>query len=410
MKGICASVSTQRMGSFLQIIVEQEGYMIDWLKFARSDKATDELLQAWTEEVLKSFRDLERAVNRAKSVHLDQALCKAQLLQLAKWGRRAYYLFFSEDARQHLAERFQEIEQEEEIPAPTFISKFVPFPWEVLYEGDDYHACDPGKFWGLSYSPARNLTPDKHRLRYPKEQTLPSDMLLCLHRKLHQAHQFEWPEIEKLVRATKYDRFLLLGSAGGVLKAQNGEALLEYLDQASHNMLHFACHCRQYEAGTDALLISLIDEQGGDVDQHDIELETYTFVDRQGKFQRQPLVFLNACQSAGDSDDLRKTFNLPKVFIERGAAAIVATICPVPDLFAAAFAKVFYQFFLRGQEVTNPVTKEITFRSMTIGEALRATRWYFLERHNNPLGLAYGLYSPAYYRLAQPPNVGGIFR
>ncbi|MEP0885183.1 hypothetical protein NDI49_26895 [Trichocoleus sp. ST-U3] len=78
---------------------------------------------------------------------------------------------------------------------------------------------------------------------------------------------------------------------------------------------------------------------------------------------------------------------------------MIATACPVPDLFAAAFAKVFYEFFLRGLVVEDEATGEKGIRLMTIGQALRATRWYFLKEFNNPLGLAYGLYSPANYRL-----------
>ncbi|MDF5713326.1 MAG: CHAT domain-containing protein [Rhizonema sp. NSF051] len=114
----------------------------------------------------------------------------------------------------------------------------------------------------------------------------------------------------------------------------------------------------------------------------------------------QPLVFLNACQSAGGADELRRTFNLPKVFIQHSAAAVIATACPVPDIFAAAFAKVFYKFFLRGMVVTDESGEKIV-KMMSIGEALRATRWYFLTEFNNPLGLAYGLSSPAGYRVEQ---------
>jgi hypothetical protein len=123
----------------------------------------------------------------------------------------------------------------------------------------------------------------------------------------------------------------------------------------------------------------------------------------------QPLVFLNACQSAGGADELRRTFNLPKVFIQHGAAAVIATACPVPDLFAAAFAKVFYKFFLRGLVVEDEATGEKAIRLMTIGEALRATRWYFLKEYHNPLGLAYGLYSPAHYRLGRVPAMNKTY-
>jgi CHAT domain-containing protein len=137
-------------------------------------------------------------------------------------------------------------------------------------------------------------------------------------------------------------------------------------------------------------IASLSDESNA----NEIELETYNFSDVSGSFQCQPLIFLNACQSAGGMDELRKTFNLPEKFIQHGAAAVIATACPVPDLFAAAFAKKFYEFFI-GEK-------------MMIGKALCQTRRYFLKEYNNPLGLAYGLYSSPYYRISQIPVVGGF--
>lgn len=113
------------------------------------------------------------------------------------------------------------------------------------------------------------------------------------------------------------------------------------------------------------------------------------------------------------------------MFIEHGAAAVVATACPVPDLFAAMFARVFYEFFLRGYIIIDQETGAIIEQEtgakvstsmrigdgtpMRIGDALRATRKYFLEYRHNPLGLAYGLYSPAHYQVAQMPSVEGGF-
>ncbi len=407
MTGVSSAVQTQTMASFLPIIVSEEEYSVGYRKFQRG--ATDPQLLAWTGEVLKSFTKLRQAINESKSLDLDKQVCQEQLVELAKWGGRTYRKFFDDEARQVLTSRFQMMGTE--TPAPTFISEKAPFPWDVLYKGDRYQDGDPEMFWGLGYSPARILTLGKDVSQHVREQTLPSDMLFCLHHYLRQTHEQEWPAIERLVRATRQDRFRLLGPLGGLTKIHDGEALLEYLDQANHNMLHFACHCQQYDAGSDALLVSLINDEGVEGDLPVIQLETYTFDDFEGHFQRQPLVFLNACQSAGGGDELRKEFSLPHAFIKRGAAAIIATACLVPDRFAAAFARQFYKFFLHGKEII--ITDEQTgeerkqLRPMTIGEALTETRWYFLKEHNNPLGLAYGLYSPAYYRLAQPPATGG---
>src|SRR5207244_3739515 len=122
-------------------------------------------------------------------------------------------------------------------PSQTFISDMVPFPWEVLYEGDA-DVIDKEQFWGLGYAPARILD-DRDISQYVPEQTSPSDMLFCLHHKLRYTHQREWPEIEKLVRVTALDHFCVLGCHSSVRSISTGKDLFTYFGEASHNMLHF---------------------------------------------------------------------------------------------------------------------------------------------------------------------------
>lgn len=393
MSGISSAIQPQTMASFLPIVINEKQYSIPWFTYDRS--TTDSELLAFTEGVLNCFWRIEKTVKTTGSLTLDPDFGQKQLVELAKWGRLAYQGFFrDENARQLLQSRFQNMGNE--IPAPTFISKLVPFPWEVFYQGSHYHEANLKDFWGLHYTPARILTPERDISQHVMQQALPSDMLFCLHHKLRQAHQQEWPAIRKLILLTNHDRCCLLSPTGKLTTVATGESLLEYLDQATHNMLHFACHCQPGDAKIDTLLISILqDDLNEEItgNAQVIELGALTFDLIDGKFQRRPLIFLNACQSAGGADELRKTFNLPQMFVRRGAGAVIATACPVPDLFAAAFARHFYTFFLSGQ--------------MTIGQALLETRLHFLTKHNNPLGLAYGLYSPAYYRLAQPPMMEG---
>ena len=388
MSGISSAISPRITGPFLDIVLDKDGYSIGWSKFAKS-ASTDTLLPDCAKQTLDIFRVIKRVINQTQNIDLTQDLCHQLLTELARQGRRAYQEFFSNEAQDLLKSRFQLMGKD--TPAPTFISEQLLFPWEVLYEGDDYRIGDPKQFWGLRYSPARILD-RKDVSKYAREQDLPSDMLFCLHHKLVAAHQQEWPAIERLVKLTHQDRFYLLGALEGYDEIQNGEAFLEYLYQADHNMVHFACHCRRWDTSSDALLVSLINKNSNANNPPVIELASGTFLDIPGFFRRQPLVFLNACQSAGGTDEIRNTFNLPKVFVKSGAAAVVATACPVHDLFAAAFARHFYEYFLG--------------KHMTIGEALRETRLHFLRVHNNPLGLAYGLYSPAHYQLAWSPAAG----
>jgi hypothetical protein len=382
-RGISSSIPAQSEFFPLEILITENAYRISISDFSRT--ATDTLLLNFTKNVLQTFKEIERTINKNKQLQLTTEERDRYLIKLAKWGRRAYQEFFNEDAQKATFQYSPFMKF-----APIFVSKLVPFPWEVLYEGE-YQKGDSEMFWGFRYPIARNLAPGKLP---PQEQVLPLDMLFCLHHRLQQAHHQERPEIEKVVRTL--GKFYLLQLTKELQRLEDGEALVTHLYQTQHNILHFACHCRpcmQYEDEVDALLISLIEDENT---AQEIELETYNFSDVSGSFQCQPLIFLNACQSAGGVDELRKTFNLPEKFIQHGAAAVIATACPVPDLFAAAFAKVFYNFFI-GEK-------------MMIGKALYKTRRYFLEEYNNPLGLAYGLYSSPYYRIAQAPAGMGVAR
>lgn len=383
MSGISSAVRHQTMASFLPISVRGEAFNIDWHQFKRS--STDEELLTFTDNVLNSFLRLAKEVNSTKSIKLDVEVCDRELKELAKWGLVAYRRFFEDErARQIIEGRCKMMGNE--TPAPTFISERVLFPWEVLYAGDNYQDANPEMFWGLRYTPARILTPEKDISRFLAERTMPLDMIFCLHHRLREAHHSELPQIQNLILGIKNSRCSLLSAVGKLTQVESGENLLDYLIDANHNILHFACHCQPEEQEIDTLLFSLSKEDP-DSEPIIIKLGSISFIlaTQDKQFQCQPLVFLNACQSAGGADALRKTFNLPQMFIKRGAEAVIATACPVPDRFAAAFAKQFYTFFIQ--------------KHMTIGEALQATRKYFIEEYNNPLGLAYGLYSPAYYRL-----------
>lgn len=379
MGGISSSIPIQNQFFPLEILVTEKAYRIVTQDFSRT--ATESELQNFTKGILNCFYDIERTINKTKQLQLSPEQCNQYLMELAVWGRRAYQKFFNDDAQKATYQYSQLLNK----LAPIFISEEVTFPWEILYEGDT-EKISLDKIWGFNYPVARRL--NLKQSNFLSEQLSPLDMLFCLHHKLLQAHKHEKPEIEKIVRAMKGKFYLLELSKEKPIK--NGISFLKHLYQTQHNILHFACHCRackQYADEIDALVISIIE---GDSSAGEIELETYNFLDVSGSFQCQPLIFLNACQSAGGFDDLRKTFNLPKEFIQRGAAAVIATACPVPDLFAAAFAQQFYKYFIN--------------QKMMIGEALCETRRYFLEKYNNPLGLAYGLYSSPYYKIAQKPG------
>ncbi len=395
----------------LAIASEEVGYWrIQWVRFQWA--IGEERLLALAKRVLVVFDSIERRLiqqtntlrrdggSLREGLTLPEEECRKYFAELARYGKLAYQGLFPAES-QHLISRIIVDRIQPAVPAPTFVSELTPFPWEVLYQGEDHKNPDSNSFWGFGYAPARILDM-RHSTYYASGHDSIRRMLFCLHHELRQAHKEEWPTIKRMVAAANGDEVSLLGDLPHVT---DGESLLDHLYGADHNMLHFACHARQEEAGNDVLTVSLIQVDdllgaSGDMNAAEvIELDTDTFVLTDGKFASQPFVFLNACHSGGGADELRDSYNLPKKFIEAGAAAVLATACPVPDVFAAEFARVFYGYFLWGRVIDAEVPSRNAARPMPVGEALRRTRRYFLEVHNNPLGLAYGLYSPGHYQM-----------
>jgi hypothetical protein len=412
MSGVSAPVGTDTYISWVPITLSPGYGRLDYVEWQwQIDKVN---LVAWTQQALDIFADIESEVIHNRDVQEEEGLpveasltltptqCHEYLQRLARIGRRPFQRLFNEEARDYWLSPYKQ-DKNTLLLAPTFITDRTFFPWELLYEGEDSKVGDPGMFWGLRYAPARILAGTlmkSERYRYGA-----SNMLFCLHKDLREAHHREWPQIERLVKATEQDNIQLFGPAKAFAHIVDGETLLAYLYGSQHNILHFACHADPGEAGADALSISLLNSAdlaaivGSDSSVAEITLNTDAFVDESGELSSKPLVFLNACQTGGGTDELREMYNLPKEFVLCQAGAVIATLCPVPDIFAAEFARVFYGYFLRGHNMMVEQPDQMKIRSLPIGEAMRLTRQYFIEKHHNPLGLAYGLYSSPYYQV-----------
>jgi hypothetical protein len=103
-----------------------------------------------------------------------------------------------------------------------------------------------------------------------------------------------------------------------------------------------------------------------------------------------PLVFVNACGSAGLYPAGASSF--PDLFLRNdfGFIGFVGTEATVPDGFATLFTRTFYDHLLEARQ---------------LGEAMHLTRWEILESKRNPLGLIYSLYAePEIQVMAQRPR------
>jgi hypothetical protein len=103
---------------------------------------------------------------------------------------------------------------------------------------------------------------------------------------------------------------------------------------------------------------------------------------------RRPLIFLNACGSAHINPAGAGSFSEMFLKNQFGYLGLIGTEATIPDHFASAFTKAFYEDVLQGEE---------------IGEALYNARWKMLQAHNNPLGLLYTIYAEPEIRISHRP-------
>ena len=160
-----------------------------------------------------------------------------------------------------------------------------------------------------------------------------------------------------------------------------------------YDLIHFACHCQPSEHTE--FLSSMEMKVAGELVCLDVSLMA-TDLHHEPLTARSPgpLVFLNACGTAQQSPSYEPP-GFPKKWIwNQSALAVIATLCPVPDYFAHAFAMQFYDTLFKAlTEANKPKPDPNVARNCYIAEALLATRRHFMEQYNNPLGLAYVIYA-----------------
>jgi hypothetical protein len=157
-----------------------------------------------------------------------------------------------------------------------------------------------------------------------------------------------------------------------VARTRDANALLQRLQQESADqILYFYCHAGggRPDQGPNSVYLGLGGGQRITLD--DLEL---TVEDR--RFSSSPLVFVNACETADLSPFFYSGF-MP-FFTARGARGFIGTECEVPAVFAAAWARAFFDHFLAGNR--------------PLGKTFLTLRNRFLEQHRNLLGLLYALY------------------
>lgn len=322
----------------------------------------------------KSFEQIldrvRKRCNQTKSLDIDKAFCHQVMLHLATTGRSAWNTIgdpFDTTWNNRIGDN-------SDWPITITTSDF-PLLWECLYPGD-YDRIAAGEyeqFLGLRHNLARafRLGADGRAHQGFRGSR---EVLFCHHNELQHARQ----ELAGLRSALGPDfAFCVYDELPDSAPKVELDAFFALMKAHEYGVYHFAVHKKLDSSSPNALEAFLEITRGNKALR--VPLVNLSAAQKPG-FQQNPLIFLNACKTGHSLETLFEGLSFPSVFVKWGAAAVIATVCKVPDFFAQAFASKFFQTIAED-------------KSLSLGDCLLRTRRYFMDTHNNPLGLAYVLYA-----------------
>jgi hypothetical protein len=158
------------------------------------------------------------------------------------------------------------------------------------------------------------------------------------------------------------------------------EPLKTWIDSGKAGLLHFACHNR-FAVTAGGSSIAMAD---GDF----LPMMLNSSVAR-AVLSRHPLVFINACRSAGAAYGYTRPMSWASKFMAAGAGAFVGTLWAIPSDVARRFSDAFYDALLR--------------EGMAFGAAMTAAR-RAVRSDRDPSWLAYTAYSDPEARYMEVGN------
>ncbi len=251
------------------------------------------------------------------------------------------------------------------------VSQHFFLPWGLLYLGEDLSHIQPDHFLGLHHivehiplqaSPPV-FTPD-----------IPSQPRLAVSVNVDSSiDQAMWRDF--VARQLNYWKPLQQIGAAEIAIRQTDQEWLEAMrlpavDQIMYFYGHALTPAMDDPASADNASLSFTDNKK--VTLRQLRLNAA----EKHRFPGEPLVFINACESAELSPLFYSGF-MP-YFTTKGARGMIGTECEVPAVFAAEWAPRFFDRFL--------------YQEKSIGEIFLELRREFYYRHNNILGLLYALY------------------
>lgn len=298
------------------------------------------------------------------------------LQRLAREGFRLYQRIFygpaADSQANLLGDRLREMAQQERLEIQIFSQQFM-LPWGILYMADEFDAGDinPEMFLGLRHIIEHIPLQPSMQVTDTAIDSRPG-LTVSLNVNTGIDQQMGVPLIADQRRY--WDQ---VGQSGGahVIVRETGDEVRQALADisTSDQILYFYCH---------AVSRSLAEGGGPDTstlvlsgDQRLTLEDLHLFASTRKILPGAPLVFINACESA----ELSPLFcdGFVPYFMAKGARGVIGTECETPALFAAEWARRFFDRFLTGEP---------------LGQVSLDLRREFYHEHNNLLGLLYALY------------------
>lgn len=316
--------------------------------------------------------EVEKQIFHTGSLALSPTFFSNMLQELRDIGLSAYHSL-GEEMDEHL--RGYHTRDSGAGLRITIKADVYPLLWEFLYVGSAIGPVDPRLFWGYRHHVARFIGSDI----LPIEIDPVGGFLFCRNHLLQ-----HWAdEMQALHEVAPHLPLILLDDCLDTLDPDHaewnlGDRMLYTCTTGNYGFIHIASHL--YPDPRDQSVLGALLALSYREQKVEIKLKRLNALRNDLHFTQNPLVFLNACQTMTNPEHLSQGESFPRSFLKLGAGAVIATACNIPDQFAAAFACKFYEIFLGKQTVT-------------ASDALRLARQYFMDKYNNPLGLAYGLYA-----------------
>ena len=329
----------------------------------------------------------------------DDALLDAWLPRLASVGRTLYRAILPQSGGQppdeDQGERLRAVLKPGAVIQLNSVHGLVTIPWALLYERrikriegrtrvcdawvgcgpdcadcpyteDAYVVC-PYAFWGYRYAIEQVpcwVTPEMGRFPSLMRQ-ISNGSPLYLNLNVWERFRFWEQHLSKVREAGQVE----------ILLAKRIPEMETIWDQHGQDLdvVYFYSH-----GGMDEMKSPYLELSDGRIDSNFLEASELAW-------SHGPLVFLNGC-STGDYGP-ESYASLIDDFRAAGASAVVGTECPVPELFAEAYASELFPGLFRGE---------------SLGKTMLAVRLDLLRNRKNPMGLVYTLYAAHEIALARP--------